>query len=66
MTTIIIDNSKIEENYSEYEIKMKFIEFLESEMWKNSIDLYEIYELNLSKKTQNRLSNIEKLNFIEY
>lgn len=66
MTTIIIDNSKIEENYSEYEIKMKFIEFLESEMWKKSIDLYEICELNLSRKSQNRLNNIEKLNFIEY
>jgi hypothetical protein len=66
MTTIIIDNPKLEKMYSEYEIKMKFIKFLEVEIKDDSINLYEISESNLSKYTQERLKKIDNLNFIEY
>lgn len=66
MTTLVIDNPKIEKKYSEYEIKMKFIKFLEEDMKNEWIDLYEISESNLSTKTQNRLKNIDSLNFVEY
>ena len=66
MTTIIIDNPKVEKKYSEYEIKMKFIKFLEEDMKNEWVDLYEISESNLSLKSQERLKNIDKLNFIEY
>jgi GTP cyclohydrolase FolE2 len=66
MTTIIIDNPKIEKKYSEYEIKMKFIKFLEKDMKNEKIDLYEISESNLSSSTQERLKNIDSLNFTEY
>lgn len=66
MTTIIIDNPQVEKKYSDYEIKMKFIKFLEEDMKDDSINLYEILESNLSKNTQDRLKNIDDLNFIEY
>ena len=66
MTTIIIDNKALENKYSAYEIKMKFISFLESDMKDENIDLYEISESNLSENTQKRLKNIDNLNFVEY
>ena len=66
MITIDVDNLKIEKKYSDYEIKMKFIKFLEQDMKYDVIDLYEISELNLSDKTKNRLKKIYSLNFIEY
>ena len=66
MTTIIIDNPKLDKKYTEYELKMKFIKFLEEEMKEDSVNLYEISEFNLSKYTQNRLKNIDNLKFIEY
>ena len=66
MTTIVIDNPKLEKEYSEYEIKMKFIKFLEEDMKDDSINLYEISKSFLSKNTQNRLKNIDNLNFTEY
>ncbi|MDP2091136.1 MAG: hypothetical protein Q8K30_06090 [Candidatus Gracilibacteria bacterium] len=66
MTTIVIDNPKIEKKYSDYEIKMKFIKFLEQDMKDDEIDLYEISESNLSENSKKRLKNIDSLNFIEY
>jgi hypothetical protein len=66
MTTIIIDNPQLEKKYSEYEMKMKFIEFLEKDIKENSVNLYEISENNLSETSQNKLKNINNLNFIEY
>jgi len=66
MTTITIDNPTLENKYSAYEIKMKFISFLERDMKDENIDLYEISEYNLSRNTQKRLKNIDNLNFVEY
>jgi len=66
MTTITIDNPTLENKYSAYEIKMKFISFLERDMKDENIDLYEISESNLSQNTQKRLKNINNLNFVEY
>jgi len=59
MTTIIIDNPKLEKKYTEYELKMKFIKFLEEEIKDDSVDLYEISDFNLSKYTQDRLKKID-------
>jgi hypothetical protein len=66
MTTIIIDNPKLEKKYTEYELKMKFIKFLEEEIKDDSVNLYEISDFNLSKYTQDRLKKIDNLKFIEY
>jgi len=66
MTTIVINSPKLKSKYSEYEIKMKFISFLEKDVKDEWIDLYEISESNLSEDTQERLKNINSLNFVEY
>lgn len=66
MTTIVIDNPKIEKKYSDYEIKMKFIKFLEQDIKDDIINLSEISESNLSEKSKNILKKIDSLNFIEY
>jgi len=42
MTTITIDNPEIEEKYSEYEIKRKFLYFIQTEMKEEKVELYEI------------------------
>ncbi len=66
MTTITIDNPKVEKSYTAYEIKMKFVEFLEKDLKQEGINLYEISIDNLSEKSKNRLENIDKLNFVNY
>jgi hypothetical protein len=66
MTTIVVDSPKIEKKYSNYEIKMKFIEFLEQDMAKDKFDLYEITEQNLSQESQEKLAKIDTLNFVDY
>jgi len=66
MTTITLDNPKIEESYTAYEIKMKFVEFLEKDLKQDNIDLYEISVDDLPKKSIERLEQIDKLNFVNY
>ena len=66
MTNITIDNPVLERRYSDYEIKMKFINFLEKDMKTKDLDLYEISESNLSDNSKKRLKDIDNLNFIEY
>ena len=66
MTTITLDNPSIENKYSDYEIKMKFLSFLENDLKEDNVNLYEIAVDNLSVKSQEKLKNIDSLNFIDY
>jgi len=59
MTTITLENPSIESKYSEYEIKMKFLSFLENDLKEDNVNLYEISIDDLSKKSQDKLNNIE-------
>lgn len=66
MTTITIDNPNISEKYTDYEIKLKFLNFLENELKENSVELYEISVDSLSGNSKKRLENIDNLNFVNY
>lgn len=66
MTTITIDNPKIEQKYSTYEIKLKFFNFLEKELKEEQVDLYQITVNDLPKRAKARLDTIDTLNFIDY
>jgi len=65
MTTITIDNPKIEEAYSSQEIKMEFMQFLEQELWEEKVELFEVSVDDLSECSQERLKNIDSLNFVD-
>jgi len=71
MTTIIIDNPVLEKiiqerNYSQEDVQKKFLFFVQQEFGIEKINLYEISVNDLWKESQNRLKNIEKLNFVNY
>jgi len=71
MTTITIDNPVLEKiieerNYSKEDVQKKFLFFVQQEFGIEKINLYEISVNDLWKESQNRLKNIEKLNFINY
>ncbi len=66
MTTINIENSKLISKYSEYELKMKFLEFLEKENLDEKIDLYQISINDLSDESRKKLENLESTEFIDY
>lgn len=66
MTTITVDNPIIENNYSAYEIKLKFINFIEKEIKDERINLYEISVDDLPTSTKEVLKNLNNLDFIEY
>lgn len=66
MTTLTISNPEIENKYTSYEIKLKFIDFLKREMKEESVDLYEISVSDLSDDSKKRLENIDNLKFIDY
>lgn len=66
MATITIENPKIEQKYSAYEIQLKFLYFLEKELKENTVELYQISVNDLSKNSKTRLTTIDTLNFIDY
>lgn len=66
MTTITLDNPVIESKYSSYEIKMKFLSFLRTEIKEDKIELYQISVDDLPNNTRDRLNNIDSLNFVNY
>ena len=71
MTTITIDNPVLEKiiqerNYSQEDVQKKFLFFVQQEFGIEKINLYEISVNDLWKESQNRLKNIEKLNFVNY
>ncbi len=66
MTTITINNPEISKKYTDYEISLKLLNFLEIELKESSIELFEISINDLSEKSKKRLKNIENLNFVNY
>ena len=66
MSTITIDNPKITKHYSEQELRMKFLQFLEQELWEKHINLYEIEVDTLSSSSQKRFSIKDQLNYLDY
>ncbi|MFA6090602.1 MAG: hypothetical protein WC774_02395 [Candidatus Gracilibacteria bacterium] len=66
MATITIENPRIEQKYSAYEIQLKFLYFLEKELKEDAIELYQISVTDLPKNTKTRFDTIDTLNFIDY
>lgn len=66
MTTLTIDNPKIAQKYSAYEIQLKFLHFLEKELKEDQVELYQISVDNLPIKARKRFDTINTLNFIDY
>lgn len=65
MTTITIDETKFKEKFSSYELKMKIINFLEEEMWGQSLDLYEVSIDDLPEDVLKSYKNIDNISFIK-
>lgn len=61
-----IDNYHINQNYTQYEIQLKFIDFLQKELKSDDIELFEISVNDMPESTQKRFNNIEKMNFVNY
>ncbi|MDQ7008776.1 MAG: hypothetical protein Q9M94_00615 [Candidatus Gracilibacteria bacterium] len=71
MTTITIDNPTLEKvivenNYTSRDVQEKFLIFIEKEFGVNEVDLFDISISDLGKTSQEKLKNIDKLNFINY
>ena len=66
MATITIDNKEIVKKYSSYELKMKFLAFLENEMKQDKVEFYEVSVDDLPKEAKKKLENIDKLKFVDY
>lgn len=66
MSTITIDNPKIQKNYTNSELRMKFLEFLESELSENTVNLYEISVEDLSESSAKRFENRDQLSYSDY
>ena len=65
MTTITIDNPKIENKYSSSEIQMKFLQFLREEIGEENVELYEISVVDAPSEVQDAYKNIDDQDFIE-
>lgn len=65
MTTITLEHKAIEKKYSPYELKMKFISFLERELKEDSLELYEISINEAPKEVFEAYKNIDNMNFIK-
>ena len=64
--TITIDAPLIEQNYSQNEIKLKFLEFLKKDIKSDSVNLFQISINELSEENKEILKNIDTLNFVNY
>lgn len=64
--TLTIDNHQINQNYSQYEIQLKIVNFLQKEMKEESVELFEISVEDMPKSAKDRFNNLEKLNFVDY
>ena len=65
MTTITLDNPEIEKKYTPYEIKLKFLNFLETELKEDKVELYEISVEDLPENVLNSYNNINNIKFIK-
>ncbi len=66
MSTITIDNPNISNQYTDKELQMKFLRFLEMELQEESVSLYEIEVQNMSSKSQERYKNRNTLQYVDY
>ncbi len=66
MTVITIDHPMIQQKYSSKELQTKFLDFLITEMWENTVNLYEISVDELSPKSKKKFEQRENLEFVEY
>ena len=65
MTTFTIDDPIIEENYTVSEIKNKFLYFIQTELKKEKINLYETTISDLPDNVLKNYDNFENINFIK-
>jgi hypothetical protein len=65
MTTFTIDNPVLEEKYTAYEIKRKFLYFIQTELKEESINLYEISLSDIPNKVLKTHDDFENINFIK-
>lgn len=65
MTTITINNPQIEQKYTSFEIKQKFLFFIQKELKEEKIDLYEVSVSDLPEKVLETYDNFENINFIK-
>ena len=63
MTTITINNSKIEEDYSPYELKLQFIKFLQEQG--KELNLYEVSVDNIPKWVKEAYKDMSDIIFIK-
>jgi len=65
MLTLTINNPLIESSYTQEELKMKFINFLNSHLKEDKIEMYEVSVENLPKKVSETYNNFDQINFVE-
>lgn len=66
MTTITIDNQKLSEKYSQEELRVLVIDFLQSKLENESIDLFEVQVSDLDQNTQNAYNTMNTKKFIDF
>jgi len=64
MTTITINNSKIEKKYSKEELRTLILDFLESKLKEDSIELFEISVDDLSEEQKQKYENRKNVNYV--
>lgn len=64
MTTITINNPKIEEKYSKEELKNLILNFLESKLEDEAIELFQISVDDLSPEWKKAYDNRHNLNYV--
>ena len=65
MTTITINDPRIEKMFSKTELEALFMNFLQEKL-EEDFNLYQISFDDLSLRSKERLENIDKLNFVQY
>jgi hypothetical protein len=65
MTTITINNPRIEKKYNKDEIAHLFVYFLENKLKEDSVDLYQVSVSDLPEDVLDSYDNIDNMNFIE-
>ena len=63
--TITINDCNFEKNYSQYEIQLKVVNFLQKEFSDNKIELFQVSVDDLEENVLEAYKNIENMNFIQ-
>jgi len=64
MTTITIDNPSIEEKYTKSELKLLVLNFLESRLKEDTIEMFEISIEDLTEEQLQKYNNRNNHNYI--